>query len=1271
MPYDFPTSPATGTVVTVPDGSYRVWDSTKWRASPSANVIIPPTGFLPLAGGNVSGILNLVDPSGGININRNIAWSGTSTDAANHSFTFLNTITGTNLDPPTAGAAIGSNAVTLYNGFNTGSLGTRGWQFWSQVGPGSIGRSFNALVGSVSQVALGTFAPGTNTWAPNTAYALNYAMTNNLSYYVATQAGTSASSGTGPSGYGSAIADGTVVWSYQGPGVPRYWATGTSYATRGELVCNPNNGGLFRVETPGTSGASPGPVIPTIANGVPTNAVPDGSVIWSYKGPASAATQQIGLTGSAQANFNAGGKSITETFGQQWGAIISASATANATYYGASVGLEIDDNWAGGPIRKLATLQIARIGGQGVFTDIGVAISGTRAAATSRYKQAMVFTNAIDINQGYGVVFEGSGLAGRQHMAGAIDMRMVNADGTTGQFGNGFLLRHFNGQLDNNGAWQLRYGSIAPTSTGLAIDVSNVELQSIAITSGGANWTLNSWFKGSDGSYGQVHTVDNAGGAGIGAILTVSLILPSQVPSASRPSAITLSPFNPDTTVFDPDGTPLAGPRGPSGDVIWPTPATGTPTYAAPTTPTLSLMPSGGTTVFGGPVNYTATGGTVARSAQDRAADVANVLDYGADPLGVVDSSTAFNAAAAHISPATGRRVSVYVPSGKYRINQQVILTDGQSLMGDGAGATMLYISEQLNPTATSVIKLTTSVTDPGPVISDIMMWFEQPIDATSRATFKTLAAGGTSHNGGTGVQYPWAIATDTLNVRISVRNVSIAGSWNGIEANKAVFWIDGLKICSFNIGISMGGTAAVPVGDWAHLSDIEFWVFGLNTTALQNIYMDGQTIAMQIGAQNGLTGQNISCFTSRLVFTTDAGGGWFSFTNLAMDTDQATIEVANCGWLQITNLYTTSGTNAVRPLVSIAGGGRAIITNWYGHNSSPHQMLSVSGGDVTLVGAFLLPYDSTSDVVSVLSTGTLRMSNSKIYPTGSGAWTRPVINQYDTSRLQVNDIDVIGDATSGTAVQFNTDQTGNRCGNIAVPTGWRRLYAPVGSGLGRYGDVFLAPTDSTSMQVGSFGFLRLGATTHSSTAFGDRAMDQHADTGSNNTAMGFLAGYNVGSGTYNCFFGSVSGFASSAPMTGNANSCFGAVSGQNLSSGTNNTFIGANAGASVTTGSGNIVIGSGQGTPAAGSSNTINIGGVFTGSGINTPATSIATIPGTLIVGGPITVATGGPTIRAGTGAATGTQPKGSMWMRTDGAVGSTLYVTQGGGTWAAVAGV
>ena len=48
-----------------------------------------------------------------------------------------------------------------------------------------------------------------------------------------------------------------------------------------------------------------------------------------------------------------------------------------------------------------------------------------------------------------------------------------------------------------------------------------------------------------------------------------------------------------------------------------------------------------------------------------------------------------------------------------------------------------------------------------------------------------------------------------------------------------------------------------------------------------------------------------------------------------------------------------------------------------------------------------------------------------------------------------------------------------------------------------------------------------------------------------------------------------------------------------------------------------------------------------------------------------------GGPTITTGAGVPATTTPKGSIYFRTGGAVGSTLYVSQGGGTWNAVAGV
>jgi len=53
------------------------------------------------------------------------------------------------------------------------------------------------------------------------------------------------------------------------------------------------------------------------------------------------------------------------------------------------------------------------------------------------------------------------------------------------------------------------------------------------------------------------------------------------------------------------------------------------------------------------------------------------------------------------------------------------------------------------------------------------------------------------------------------------------------------------------------------------------------------------------------------------------------------------------------------------------------------------------------------------------------------------------------------------------------------------------------------------------------------------------------------------------------------------------------------------------------------------------------------------------------------VTLGTGAVTIRSGTGAATGTQPSGSIWIRTDGSAGARIYVSQGAGTWVPIAAV
>jgi hypothetical protein len=61
----------------------------------------------------------------------------------------------------------------------------------------------------------------------------------------------------------------------------------------------------------------------------------------------------------------------------------------------------------------------------------------------------------------------------------------------------------------------------------------------------------------------------------------------------------------------------------------------------------------------------------------------------------------------------------------------------------------------------------------------------------------------------------------------------------------------------------------------------------------------------------------------------------------------------------------------------------------------------------------------------------------------------------------------------------------------------------------------------------------------------------------------------------------------------------------------------------------------------------------------------------GNLTAASIMTGAAGGPTWTTGSTAPAATAPVGSLYSRVGGAVGATLYVSRGGGTWAAVAGV
>lgn len=69
---------------------------------------------------------------------------------------------------------------------------------------------------TVAEITAGLVAALTQTaWTPTTAYVVGDHVSNGGNVYIATTAGTSAGAG-GPSGTGTGIADGTVVWDFQG-----------------------------------------------------------------------------------------------------------------------------------------------------------------------------------------------------------------------------------------------------------------------------------------------------------------------------------------------------------------------------------------------------------------------------------------------------------------------------------------------------------------------------------------------------------------------------------------------------------------------------------------------------------------------------------------------------------------------------------------------------------------------------------------------------------------------------------------------------------------------------------------------------------------------------------------------------------------------------------------------------------------------------------------------------------------------------------------------
>ena len=384
---------------------------------------------------------------------------------------------------------------------------------------------------------------------------------------------------------------------------------------------------------------------------------------------------------------------------------------------------------------------------------------------------------------------------------------------------------------------------------------------------------------------------------------------------------------------------------GPNACTIW-TPAQWIAAWEAKTDVVNGTLTSptvtGGT--FSSPTLTTPTINSIAPSI--------NVIQKGADPTGVANSTAAFNAATAAVSALGGG--IVVVPLGKYLIDPISIpanVTLAGSIPGPFeamANPAITVIAPTLIPNSTgaSLIQLTGM----GASIQDILIYYPQqvaPSASTPNTYPATILASGAANN---------------------IRRMTLVNSYIGIAVSNGRDIVEGNKIGAYSMGIIVD-----PAEDWVILANNMIQVFYdtfLNLSYPQTIdtWVMNHGTGIQVGRADSIQGINNNVFAKfACVVLTDGthGGispqyGWGRFTNTDCDTVAFGIDAistnsfaqgyqfvnthvtANSGvgttgqqWL----VLSTGGTGT--PVVGMTGGG--VIGTWSG--GSPPGYLNSAGG--------------------------------------------------------------------------------------------------------------------------------------------------------------------------------------------------------------------------------------------------------------------------------------------------------------------------------------
>lgn len=310
---------------------------------------------------------------------------------------------------------------------------------------------------------------------------------------------------------------------------------------------------------------------------------------------------------------------------------------------------------------------------------------------------------------------------------------------------------------------------------------------------------------------------------------------------------------------------------------------------------------------------------------------------------------------------------------------------------------------------------------------------------------------------------YPYAIYNNGMR-GVVIRDIQLEGDWDGfyMGANDQNWTIKDINDSAMDVGIYMGQDS-----NFSQIINYRKWdgygwkIPGLSPRgpnggiALVQNYYDSLTRCLDVEGQvSGLVGVAVQCWNSKVII--NSANSYGEFYGLQMDGTYSVLTLQNSaptGWSFIGSYHTSGNSMQTQGGVNISGGVFRFI-DFSDIDCGAFVPIQITGGFAKFDGGKFQNCTHNGPLSMVNVTGGYAEFNGVINDMkNSGTPANGFYAQSSTGILNVHGNTFLNDVTTGLAIQFNADNSGNNdCNNVW--NGWTVGNTTAGNGptaLGNY----------------------------------------------------------------------------------------------------------------------------------------------------------------------------------------------------------------------------